>query len=727
MLINFLLTFAFLLAIIVLWSLLKSLVRTDPERIIVYSETGVWDLRAFQNWQNTYFLTGPVEYIPNALLDPSEFSAREGEAVIGYPQDHSQYATSRMRILLPDNGYYAFHGRSIDFAQKLYVNGELAQEMGSPGETRKTSRPDTGSIILTLKAEAAPQGLDRSAPEGGVLELIQQASNFVHRDGGGHSRWNIKKHDPRPALANLLLESMKLGPFLSLFFVHIFLFLLLRRFRGNLYFALLCLVWFMRSGLTGTKIFTQVFPWLPWEIKFRMEYLSIPVTAVLLVSLLDVLFPEILQKTFRYALYAVSLVVTVIFLVKDTLFMSNALLWCEAVYIPAIVYIIIRFAMKLRRLYLEHNIFLAGIGVFLLSAIYDIMYSNDFFGLISNIYLPYDLTSVSMLMLAFCQAAAVLIVTVKMMNEAAAENAVLKEKARMMEQQLSLQRGRFSEIMELVNKDVKARHDLRNHLAVMKSYNSLGENAKLDAYMDELSEGMPSPHARKFCENFAVNAIAAYFLGLAENEGITIEARLDIPEDSGSTPAVDLCIIVGNVLEKALDNCRRSMGGNKYIGISSQINGSSLCIEIINSTDGQRQIENSAGHKEPISAEDAWLSAVKAVCLKHRGVLEHDSSGETWKVTAKVQVKKTKEVPGGDAIDLEAIFRKYELSKREMEVAFLLVKEGLSAKEIGIRLFISTYTVNDHIANIYQKFNVKSRGALMALFMKMEQGEMMNE
>ncbi|MCL2139891.1 MAG: helix-turn-helix transcriptional regulator [Treponema sp.] len=58
----------------------------------------------------------------------------------------------------------------------------------------------------------------------------------------------------------------------------------------------------------------------------------------------------------------------------------------------------------------------------------------------------------------------------------------------------------------------------------------------------------------------------------------------------------------------------------------------------------------------------------------------------------------------------------YGFSKREIEVVSLL-KEGLNAKKIGEKLFISTYTVNDHIANIYRKLNVNSRGEFMKVML----------
>jgi DNA-binding CsgD family transcriptional regulator len=45
-----------------------------------------------------------------------------------------------------------------------------------------------------------------------------------------------------------------------------------------------------------------------------------------------------------------------------------------------------------------------------------------------------------------------------------------------------------------------------------------------------------------------------------------------------------------------------------------------------------------------------------------------------------------------------------------------MILEGLLAKDIGERLFISTYTVNEHITNIYRKLEEKRRPEFMALF-----------
>jgi len=73
-----------------------------------------------------------------------------------------------------------------------------------------------------------------------------------------------------------------------------------------------------------------------------------------------------------------------------------------------------------------------------------------------------------------------------------------------------------------------------------------------------------------------------------------------------------------------------------------------------------------------------------------------------------------------ETTNLDDIFKQHELSKRETEVANLMLKEGLGKNEIGERLCIAPGTAKIHISNIYQKFDVINRGEFMALFVKID-------
>ena len=64
---------------------------------------------------------------------------------------------------------------------------------------------------------------------------------------------------------------------------------------------------------------------------------------------------------------------------------------------------------------------------------------------------------------------------------------------------------------------------------------------------------------------------------------------------------------------------------------------------------------------------------------------------------------------------IEEFFEHYHITDREAEI-IMLIKQGKTAKEIASELDISVNTVNNHIANIYSKTEVRSRIDLLNLF-----------
>lgn len=56
------------------------------------------------------------------------------------------------------------------------------------------------------------------------------------------------------------------------------------------------------------------------------------------------------------------------------------------------------------------------------------------------------------------------------------------------------------------------------------------------------------------------------------------------------------------------------------------------------------------------------------------------------------------------------------LSKRELDIALAIV-DGKSYKELALELYVSVFTINHHLKNIYRKLNVKSKSELIALLL----------
>ena len=70
-----------------------------------------------------------------------------------------------------------------------------------------------------------------------------------------------------------------------------------------------------------------------------------------------------------------------------------------------------------------------------------------------------------------------------------------------------------------------------------------------------------------------------------------------------------------------------------------------------------------------------------------------------------------------DKSDIIPIYEKYGVSKREQEIIKLIL-DGMSNQEIADTLFIATYTVKNHVYNVYQKLGVNTRYQLVHFFTK---------
>lgn len=66
-----------------------------------------------------------------------------------------------------------------------------------------------------------------------------------------------------------------------------------------------------------------------------------------------------------------------------------------------------------------------------------------------------------------------------------------------------------------------------------------------------------------------------------------------------------------------------------------------------------------------------------------------------------------------EKINLPKLQSRFDLSRRESEIVGQVL-QGRSNKEIAERLFISPYTVEDHLKNIMRKMDVSSRTAIVA-------------
>jgi sensor histidine kinase regulating citrate/malate metabolism len=222
------------------------------------------------------------------------------------------------------------------------------------------------------------------------------------------------------------------------------------------------------------------------------------------------------------------------------------------------------------------------------------------------------------------------------------ENITIKEHAQMAENLLSLQREQYTRLIKNAEAVETMRHDIRHQLVAAKSFSQAGDNEGLNQYLDELYGNVPAPE-KMYCKNYIVNAVVNHYLFSLE-ESIKLDVKLDIPEDTGVITSADLCVIMGNLLENAVEACRiieNSEQSENFIRAYSLIQGDCISIMVENSFNGICNEEDGIyySHKRDNQREGIGLSSVKAVCEKYDGRTLIEVNDNVWKSSALVYMK----------------------------------------------------------------------------------------
>ncbi|GHU62434.1 hypothetical protein AGMMS49983_03850 [Clostridia bacterium] len=228
------------------------------------------------------------------------------------------------------------------------------------------------------------------------------------------------------------------------------------------------------------------------------------------------------------------------------------------------------------------------------------------------------------------------------------EKAATELRLQNMNSQVIVQREQYERLVGNSEKVKAMRHDLRHQLTVIRSLNEACDTDGIRKYIDELVVGLPRTVTETYCENYAVNAVAAYYIAIAEKEGVRVDAKLDIPKNTGRVLAVDLCVIVGNLLENAIEALHRMEEPDKYIRARARIVGNALSIIIENNFDGisrkqhgtylSRKAEGGRRSADGWRHEGIGLSSVRTVCERYGGLLQIESEDNTWRVSALLNI-----------------------------------------------------------------------------------------
>lgn len=124
-----------------------------------------------------------------------------------------------------------------------------------------------------------------------------------------------------------------------------------------------------------------------------------------------------------------------------------------------------------------------------------------------------------------------------------------------MERLLQIQHDQYSMLQARIAENRRARHDFRQHLRVIQDCVKRGDLEDLKSYLAEYEKQFPSLSDHIYCNSYAVNAILAFYADKAENHNIRLDVKIQM-SDTPVIPETEFCVLLGNLLENALDACQ---------------------------------------------------------------------------------------------------------------------------------------------------------------------------
>lgn len=170
------------------------------------------------------------------------------------------------------------------------------------------------------------------------------------------------------------------------------------------------------------------------------------------------------------------------------------------------------------------------------------------------------------------------------------------------------------------------RHDYHNHIQTMKAHLALGQTAELDEYLNKLDADLTTVDTVIKTGNVMVDAILNSKLSLIQSKKIAVNAKAVVPTKL-KISEVDLCVIIGNLLDNAMEAClRQPEETDRFIRIYIGILKSQLYLSVSNSVGGEiRRSGNAYLSTKSSDTHGFGLMRIDRIAEKYDGYVNRQS------------------------------------------------------------------------------------------------------
>ena len=278
---------------------------------VLAANDGMIDLSAipYQEFKPVQ-LRGDWDFFPHEVPDP--LTSAEASEIMYVPSNWAKtstsmesfgYAAYRLRVRLPQPGYYSLLLDNVYTSYRIYINGSMMAEVGTFGMEKETAAPRFSDTLITFHSED------------GTADIVLHVSNFFHPTGGIGVAPILGKPDDVFRLVTVThgISLLLIGLFCCSALFILYYYHTSNKDRGILFFAAFCMLMAVRIA-ASTTILSLFFPQIPTFVVSKLEYVTVPLAVAAFLFYSRELFPGVLPPVLHRAISAISVIYSVVVL-----------------------------------------------------------------------------------------------------------------------------------------------------------------------------------------------------------------------------------------------------------------------------------------------------------------------------------------------------------------------------------------------------------------------------
>lgn len=196
---------------------------------------------------------------------------------------------------------------------------------------------------------------------------------------------------------------------------------------------------------------------------------------------------------------------------------------------------------------------------------------------------------------------------------------------RIAEYQSDLLATHYAEVENMYRQTRGWRHDYRNHIQVLKSYAEAGDLEALKQYLGELAEDLNTVDTVLKTGNKMTDVILNSKISLAKAKQIAVRADAHVPVKL-SVAEIDLCIILGNLFDNAIEACMQLPMEERLIRVYMDMKNTQLYISFTNTTALKKQKkENGRFRTTKGEGHGYGLVRIDTIVERYQGYISRNS------------------------------------------------------------------------------------------------------